>query len=260
MSLIAGLRTPDAGEVLIGGRPAGDPRSRRRLGLVPQGLALYPELTTHENLELFGRLGGLRGAVLRERIAELLAAVQLADRRDSLVKTFSGGMMRRLNLAAALLNRPEVLLCDEPTVGVDPQSRNAIFELLQGLNREGTTIVYSTHYMEEASRLCSRIGVIDEGKILALGTLDSLLATLPFAEEIRFPAEARTASLWAELAGAGDRATEEGIHRFRPRAGFPLSTFFQATERQALPARLFAVQRPSLEAVFLQLTGRAPRE
>src|SRR5580704_7582165 len=134
-------------------------------------------------------------------------------------------MMRRLNLAAALLHRPRLLLCDEPTVGIDPQSRNAIFELLQRLNRKGVTIVYSTHYMEEAARLCSRIGIIDRGKILALGTLDQLLRTLPFEEEVRFPATAETAGLCAELAGVGDLTTEEGLHRFRPRAGFRLSAF-----------------------------------
>ena len=117
----------------------------------------------------------------------LLEAVQLSDRRHSLVKEFSGGMQRRLNLAAALLHEPRLLLCDEPTVGVDPQSRNAIFDYLKELNRGGLTVIYSTHYMEEATRLCSRIGIIDHGKILAQGTIDELLAQLPFEEEIRFP-------------------------------------------------------------------------
>jgi ABC-2 type transport system ATP-binding protein len=121
--------------------------------------------------------------------------VQLADRRKDLVKTFSGGMQRRLNLAAALLHSPKLLLCDEPTVGVDPQSRNAIFDYLQELNRGGLTIIYSTHYMEEATRLCSRIGIIDHGKILALGTIDGTPGPLPFEEEVRFPSTAETASL-----------------------------------------------------------------
>src|SRR5579871_5991758 len=127
-------------------------------------------------------------------------------------------MQRRLNLAAALLHRPKLLLCDEPTVGVDPQSRNAIFEYLQQLNRDGLTIIYSTHYMEEATRLCSRIGVIDHGRILALGTLEELLTRLPFDEEIRFPAGPDTAPLAARLAGHGELATADGTHRFRPRA------------------------------------------
>jgi ABC-2 type transport system ATP-binding protein len=257
---VAGLRAADAGEALIGRRAAGDPQSRRDLGFVPQGLALYPELTASENLEVFGGLNGLRGSAQRKRIGELLEAVQLSDRRDSLVKTFSGGMMRRLNIAVALLHRPRLLLCDEPTVGIDPQSRHAIFQLLQRLNREGMAIIYSTHYMEEASRLCSRIGIIDRGKILALGTLEELLRMLPFEEEIRFPTGSQTAGLCAELAGLGELATEEGLHRFRPRAAFRLSEFYQATERHAIPPRLFASQRPTLEAVFLQLTGKDLRE
>jgi ABC-2 type transport system ATP-binding protein len=260
MSLLAGLRAPDAGHARIGNLAAGDPQARRELGFVPQGLALYPNLTAAENLEVFGGLHGLRGAALKDRIAELLEAVRLSDQRDSNVRTFSGGMMRRLNIAAALLHHPVLLLCDEPTVGVDPQSRNAIFDLLQRLNREGMTIIYSTHYMEEASRLCSRIGIIDHGKILEIGTLDELLRTLPFEEEIRFPAVAETAGLCAELAGAGELATEDGLHRFRPRAGFRLSVFYQATERHDLPPRLFASQRPTLEAVFLHATGKGLRE
>jgi len=203
MSLAAGLRRPTAGTVEIFGRPASDPTARRALGLVPQGLALYPHLSAEENLAVFGGLYNLHGAELAGRIAELLAAIQLTDRRRDLVKTFSGGMMRRLNLAAALLHQPKILLCDEPTVGVDPQSRNAIFDLLERLNREGMTIIYSTHYMEEATRLCSRIGIIDHGQVLALGTLDQLQGP----------------------------ATEVVIQ-----------------------------QRPSLESVFLTLTGRALRE
>ena len=260
MALLAGFREPDAGEAKIGDLPAADPRARRDLGLVPQGLALYPDLTAAENLEVFGGMYGLKATARRERTTELLEAVQLTDRRDSIVGTFSGGMMRRLNVAAALLHRPRLLLCDEPTVGVDPQSRNAIFELLQRLNRQGITIVYSTHYMEEAARLCSRIGIIDRGRILALGTLEQLLQTLPFEEEIQFPAMPETAGLCAELAGAGDLATGDGLHRFRPRAGFRLSAFYQAAERHGLSPRYFENRRPTLESVFLQLTGKDLRE
>jgi ABC-2 type transport system ATP-binding protein len=169
-------------------------------------------------------------------------------------------MARRLNLVAALLHRPKLLLCDEPTVGVDPQSRNAIFEYLERLNREGLTIIYSTHYMEEATRLCSRIGVIDHGKLHALGTLDELLARLPFEEEIRFPATPVTAALIAPLRAQGELTTADSVHRFRPRADFKLSAFFALTESLGLPSRLFTSQRPTLEAVFLHLTGRTLRE
>jgi ABC-2 type transport system ATP-binding protein len=169
-------------------------------------------------------------------------------------------MQRRLNLAAALLHRPKLLLCDEPTVGVDPQSRNAIFDFLQDLNRGGLTVIYSTHYMEEATRLCSRIGILDHGKLLAVGTIDELLSKLPFDEEIRFPSSDGTAALCGELTSNGELKTIDGIHRFRPRAGFPLSSFYRLTEARSLSPRLFTSQRPTLEALFLQLTGRNLRE
>jgi ABC-2 type transport system ATP-binding protein len=262
MSLIAGLRAPDSGTLTLDGEPltAANAASRTSLGLVPQHVALYPELNADENLRIFGELYGLRGADLRARIDAALEAVQLSDRRRDPVKNYSGGMQRRLNLVAALLHRPKLLLCDEPTVGVDPQSRNAIFEYLEALNRDGLTIIYSTHYMEEATRLCSRIGVIDHGKLHALGTLDELLMKLPFEEEIRFPASDATAPLCAELAACGELTTDDGTHRFRPRADFKLSKFFALAEALDLPARLFTSQRPTLEAVFLHLTGRSLRE
>ena len=207
MSLICGLRAPDSGSLTLDGQPltAANSTARLSLGLVPQHVALYPELSADQNLRIFGQLYRLCGADLRARIDAALEAVQLADRRREPVKNFSGGMARRLNLAAALLHRPKLLLCDEPTVGVDPQSRNAIFEYLERLNRDGLTVIYSTHYMEEATRLCSRIGIIDHGKIPALGTLDELLTQLPFEEEIRFPATPATAALAAQLPAHGER-------------------------------------------------------
>ncbi len=262
MSLVAGLRTPDAGSLALDGRPlnATDPSARLALGLVPQHIALYPKLSAEQNLRVFGQLYGLGGATLRERIDEGLEAMQLADRRRDLVQTFSGGMQRRLNIIASLLHRPKLLLCDEPTVGVDPQSRNAIFEFLEKLNREGLTIIYSTHYMEEATRLCSRIGIIDHGKIHALGTLDELLLKLPFEEEIRFPADENTATLAAQLAGHGAVNQAGDIYSFRPQPGMKLSQFYTQSEALGLPARLFTSQRPTLEALFLHLTGRTLRE
>jgi ABC-2 type transport system ATP-binding protein len=262
MSLIAGLRSADAGGIELDGEPlsAANANARRTLGLVPQNIALYQELTADENLRIFGELYGLRGDDLRGRIQDALEAVQLVERRRDLVKHFSGGMQRRLNLVAALLHRPKLLLCDEPTVGVDPQSRNAIFEYLERLNRDGLTVIYSTHYMEEATRLCSRIGIIDHGKLHALGTLDELLTRLPFEEEIRFPAYPETAQLVPALGEQGEIVTSDGQHRFRPRTGFKLSMFFALAESMGLPPRLFSVQRPTLEALFLHLTGRNLRE
>jgi ABC-2 type transport system ATP-binding protein len=262
MSLVAGLRGVDVGHITLDGvaLTTADPASRMALGLVPQHIALYQELSAEQNLKIFGRLYHLQGAELRQRVDEALTAVQLIDRRKHQVKTFSGGMQRRLNLAAALLHRPKLLLCDEPTVGVDPQSRNAIFDYLEQLNRGGLTIIYSTHYMEEATRLCSRIGIIDQGKILALGTLDELLTRLPFDEEIRFAASAATMPLAEQLKAQGDVSEVDNLYRFRPRPDYPMSTFYKLTESQGLPTRLFTSQRPTLEALFLHLTGRTIRE
>jgi len=176
------------------------------------------------------------------------------------VKTFSGGMQRRLNLIAALLHRPKLLLCDEPTVGVDPQSRNAIFGFLEKLNREGLTIIYSTHYMEEATRLCSRIGIIDHARMLALGTLDELLALLPFDDAIAFPATPATAAFSIALADYGSVTSDATTHHFGPRAGFRLSQFYALAERHDVSPRQFTHERPTLEALFLHLTGRKLRE
>ncbi len=261
MSLVAGLRPPDSGSITVNGQALSNrPETRAALGLVPQHIALYPRLNADQNLRIFGQLYGLRGPALRDRIDEGLEAMQLTDRRRDPIQNFSGGMQRRLNIVAALLHRPKLLLCDEPTAGVDPQSRNAIFEFLEKLNREGLTVIYSTHYMEEATRLCSRIGIIDHGKVPALGTLDELLLKLPFEEEIRFPLDATTTALAARLAAYGAVGEGEDHYSFRPQPGYKLSSFYQLTESLDLPARLFTSQRPTLEALFLHLTGRTLRE
>ncbi|HWA88297.1 MAG TPA: ABC transporter ATP-binding protein [Opitutus sp.] len=263
MSLVAGLRAPDAGTLTLEGRPltTTDPAGRTALGLVPQHIALYVDLNAEQNLHIFGSLYGLGGAELRARIDQALDAVQLSDRRRDQVKNYSGGMQRRLNLAAALLHRPKLLLCDEPTVGVDPQSRNAIFEYLERLNRDGLTIIYSTHYMEEATRLCSRIAIIDHGRIHALGTLDELLTRLPFTDEIAFAVTPATAPLAAALSAHGDLSdSTDDMHRFRPHPDFRLSAFYALAESHGVPPRTFTQTRPTLEAVFLHLTGRHIRE
>jgi len=180
VSMIAGLIVPERGQVLIGGHPlAGDTdASKRKIGLVPQDLALYDELTARDNLHFFGALYDLSGAALDGAMASVLTLVGLADRARDKVKTFSGGMKRRLNLAAGLLHNPDILLLDEPTVGVDPQSRNAIFDNLEELKRRGKALLYTTHYMEEAERLADRIVVIDRGRVVADDTLSGLHAAV----------------------------------------------------------------------------------
>jgi ABC-2 type transport system ATP-binding protein len=176
VSMIAGLVPPDQGEVLVGGaRLAGDTDpKKRRIGLVPQDLALYDELSARANLRFFGALYGLAGAALDDAIRTTLELVGLGERVNDRVKTYSGGMKRRLNLAAGLLHDPDILLLDEPTVGVDPQSRNAIFDNLEALKRRGKALIYTTHYMEEVERLADRIVVMDHGTIIAEDTLAGL--------------------------------------------------------------------------------------
>jgi ABC-2 type transport system ATP-binding protein len=177
VSMIAGLVAPDRGDVLVNGQPLRgdtDP-AKRRIGLVPQDLALYEELSARANLRFFGALYGLSGRALDEAIAAALDLVELSDRARDAVKTFSGGMKRRLNLAAGILHDPDILLLDEPTVGVDPQSRNAIFDNLEALKHRGKALLYTTHYMEEVERLADRVVVIDHGRVIANDTLVTLV-------------------------------------------------------------------------------------
>src|SRR6266404_1453531 len=186
VSMIAGLFPPDSGEVLIDGSPLrGDTDPvKRKIGLVPQNIALYDELTALDNLNFLGALYNLHGPALKRAIGEALDLVGLTDRAKDKVGTFSGGMKRRLNLATALLHDPQILLLDEPTVGVDPQSRNAIFDNLETLKKRGKTLLYTTHYMEEAERLCDRIVIIDHGKVIADDTLQGLHKMLPVTNVI----------------------------------------------------------------------------
>jgi ABC-2 type transport system ATP-binding protein len=262
MSLVSGWRVADAGTISIDGVPlaGGKAAVSSALGFVPQSLALYEDLTAEENLGIFGRLQGLGGVALRTRVDECLARVQLADRRRDPVKTFSGGMQRRLNLAAGLLHGPKLLLCDEPTVGIDPQSRNAIFDLLEELNRGGLTVIYSTHYMEEATRLCSRIGIIDHGRILALGSLEELLAQLPAGEVVTIAGAAAGAAVRSALAACGTWRERGEYLDLQLHAGLRLAEFFAAAQAAGLPDRAIQLRRPSLEDVFLHLTGKTLRE
>lgn len=176
VSMIAGALRPDSGKIEIDGFGApGSARAKRSLGIVPQTVALYEMLSAQENLKFFGGLYGFNNMDLKSRINEVLEIVNLSDRRKERVRKFSGGMKRRLNIAAALLHRPALLLLDEPTVGVDPQSRNAIFETLQAIKSEGCTIILTSHYIEEVQKLCDRVGIMDEGKLVAEDTVSKLI-------------------------------------------------------------------------------------
>lgn len=236
--LATGLLVPDRGSVEIDGLGVpSSPRVRSRIGVAPQALAVYEELSAEENLAFFARLQGLTGTRLREGVDRSLAFVGLGSRRRERVKTFSGGMKRRLNLAVALVHDPPILLLDEPTVGVDPQSRCAIFENVRALRRKGRTIVYTTHHMEEAQQLCDRVGILDHGRLLALDTVEKLTElyggrSVVIAERPDGEVRVETPDPMAELA----RLQEQGkLLRFR-------------------------VESPNLEAVFLNLTGRHLRD
>ncbi len=262
MNLLVGYINPDGGTITIDGENVTQDtlEIRKKIGFVPQALALYDELTAQENLEVFGQMFDITRTLLKKHIEEQLNAVELYERRKDKVKTFSGGMKRRLNMIASLLHDPKVLLCDEPTVGVDPQSRNAIFEFLTSLNKQGKTIIYTTHYMEEAERLCSRIGIIDHGKIIALGTTDKLLEQLTYEETIAIIKNPSTAKNQAVFEKFGTLLEEDDHYELKPAEEFLLSDFFADIEKQGIKYSWVELQRPTLEALFLQLTGRRLRD
>lgn len=180
ISILSTLMAPDSGTLSICGMDGSRLRAlRREIGLVPQEIALYPELTARENLSFFARMYGLSGGALKARVGEALAMVGLEEKFRGKVANFSGGMKRRLNLAAGIVHRPKVLFLDEPTVGIDPQSRELILSKLTEIGAAGTTLLYTTHYMEEAQQLCNRIAIMDRGRIVARGTSDELMASYP---------------------------------------------------------------------------------
>jgi ABC-2 type transport system ATP-binding protein len=237
MALLTGLQAPDAGSVSVLG---GDPRDaslRARIGLAPQSLALYEHLSGRENLEFFARMFGLRGERLKQRVDAVLDVVQLSDRQRDHAGGYSGGMQRRLNLAAAIVHDPELVLLDEPTAGVDPQSRNALFENVLALKAGGRTIVYTTHYMEEVERLCDRVAIVDRGRVLAVDTVAGLLRS-----------HGGTPVLVVERDGSSERI--ETVD--------PLAELNRIAA--AGPIAAFHVERPRLEQVFLHLTGRSLRD
>ena len=267
VSIIAGLIAQTSGQVLIAGRPVSgdtDPL-KQKIGLVPQDLALYDELPAIDNLAFFGALYNLSGSRLRQASAEALDLVGLADRAKDKVSTYSGGMKRRLNLAAALLHDPEILLLDEPTVGVDPQSRNAIFDNLEQLKKRGKTLIYTTHYMEEAERLCDRLVIVDHGRVIADDTLANLYRLLPvtnvLAIELEQPADA---ALLGELKQLGEVKTAEGSARTLKAGVRNLSqdapTILRWLNDKGARYTHVASERANLETVFLNLTGRSLRD
>ncbi|MBI2949213.1 MAG: ATP-binding cassette domain-containing protein [Verrucomicrobia bacterium] len=265
ISMTCGLLKPDAGEVLVAGKNFwSDPQGARRiLGVVPQEVALYDELTGRENLEFWGRLAGLAPKESRQRATEVLEALSLADRAQDPVKTYSGGMKRRINLGCALLHRPRLLLLDEPTVGIDPQARMNILEFVRGLATSGTAILYTTHYLEEAETLCQRIGIIDHGRLLAEGTLTELQRRLGGDQLFVLEGDLQNATpeQWPDFLERF-RVIQKSEHQLVAAAIGERDPAACLKQLLALPVRVenVTLKRPSLNDVFLQLTGRQLRE
>ena len=266
ISVIAGLLPADAGTVTLVGRPVGPRHTdvKRHVGLVPQDLAIYPELSARENLVFFGRLQGMGGRALTTRVDEVLEIVGLADRAKDATKEYSGGMKRRLNIGIGLLHHPTLLILDEPTVGVDPQSRNAILESVETLSHEGMAVLYTTHYMEEAERLCDRIAIIDSGRIQAEGTRAELIGMTGELDQIRLTgagevaaAAAAVLALPAVQQADADRHSVLLTVRDAPTAVAQIVT---AATKAGMTLDDVEISRPNLESVFLQLTGKALRD
>ena len=262
ISMSCGVITPSRGSVAIGGIDLkADPfAAKRKLGLVPQELAIYEELTASQNLAYFGALYGLGGGTLAERISWALDVVGLVDRRHEPTKKYSGGMKRRLNLAAGLVHQPELLVLDEPTVGVDPQSRNHIFETVKTLRAKGMTVVYTSHYMEEVEALCDRVAIMDGGAIVATGTISNLIAEHAgkgIELSLTGSVEAITgAAKAAEAHGTVDRVD----HTLRVIPAGPLAPMIAAIETAGVTIARIESREANLETAFLKLTGKTLRD
>jgi ABC-2 type transport system ATP-binding protein len=266
ISMVCGLLTRDAGEVTVAGRPMGPDATdaKAAIGLVPQDVALYDDLSAEENLRFFGRLQGLGAKAVTTRVAEALELVGLADRAGDRVSDYSGGMKRRANIAAGLLHRPQLLMLDEPTVGVDPQSRNAILESVDALGGEGLSVLYTTHYMEEAERLCDRIGILDEGRLVAEGTPRELIDRLGAGDRVDVSgAGDLTAFADACAALPGTLAVDRrdgGIVVRVSDGSTALAGIVGAAERAGVTIAGIELVEPDLEDMFLGLTGKALRD
>ena len=263
LSMLATLLDPSSGDALIFGRRlTGDPTGvERSVGIAPQQIGLYPDLSGEENLAFFGRIQAVRGERLRSRSRQLLDLVGLAPRKDHRVRTYSGGMKRRLNLACALIHEPRLLLLDEPTVGVDPQSRAKILEAIRAIARDGTTVLYTTHYMEEAEKLCDRIAIMDEGRVIAVGTLGELLKIIGAGDVIEVrAAEAIDPSRLSAIPEVREVENAQGLTRIlvsdAARAVGPIAALL--AERGAVTG--LEIHRVNLERVFMHLTGHALRD
>jgi ABC-2 type transport system ATP-binding protein len=265
ISIISSILEPDSGKVTINGMDLSQHRiaCKRLIGVVPQEIALYDRLSAEENLMFWGSLYGVDKQTLRKRSEETLRLLGLYDRRADKVKTYSGGMKRRINIASALLHQPKILFMDEPTVGIDPQSRNLIFDVVEQLHREGITIVYTTHYMEEAERFCDRIGIIDKGKIIAEGTVQELRGFSQMKESvmIRFSSLSEEKEKQIREKLSGDFSLNDStLTYFSANVQSDMPKLIQQCSELSLEFSHIDISKVTLETIFLHLTGKQLRD
>ncbi len=266
ISMLSGLIEPDSGEALVAGHSLRrEPLlAKAALGVVPQDIALYGDLSARENLFFWGRMYGLGGAELMRRADEVLAVIGLVDRQKERVDRYSGGMKRRVNIGVALLHRPQVLYLDEPTVGIDPQSRRSILDSIKDLNRQGMTVLYTTHNMEEAQEVSDRIAIMDHGRIIAEGTYGELVRIVGEQAHISLALSAAAPTVvrrWQELPGVSQVRREDGrVSLLAQESHTVLPQLFEAAAGAGARITSLSVQEPNLETVFLHLTGRALRD
>jgi len=266
ISMLTGLLEPTSGSITVDGldTKAHTNEVKAKMGLVPQDLALYPTLSARQNLLFFGRIYGLQGKELHQRVDEVLEMIGLTERANDAIEDYSGGMKRRVNIGAGLLHKPEVLFLDEPTVGVDPQSRNAIFESVEALNSAGMSVIYTTHYMEEAQRLCHRVAIVDTGELIALDTPTALIRSLGggiivigLAEGYPEEIVDQVAQLQAvKAATRTDGQLKVETHRLQE----ALMSVLDITNQHDIRITSLELLEPNLESVFLHLTGKKLRE
>ena len=263
ISMISCLIEPNAGDIIVDGHSvAKDPtKVKRALGVVPQEIALYPALSAAENLAFWGQMYGLHGQALKNAVADALKLAGLEDRAKERIEKYSGGMKRRINIAAGILHHPRVILMDEPTVGIDPQSRNHILETVKQLNRSGMTVLYTSHYMEEVEFLCDRIAIMDHGKIIALGTLNELRQIVGSMDVVEIlvkdVSDERLEAVRAIEGVTGADRVEGGLRVFTASSGSILGRSIQALEFDGSHVTSVSVTEPNLESVFLHLTGKS---